>query len=74
MQKHFCRLLVHLLTPTRPPDFIYGFLFHNRETRAVPLLCNQTSLFQRGLNLKLLDNVVCGGWIILEMKMLAATV
>ena len=51
MQKHFCRLLVHLLTPTRPPDFIYGFLFHNRETRAVPLLCNQTSLFQCGLNL-----------------------
>ena len=51
MQKHFCRLLVHLLTPIRPPDFIYGFLFHNRETRAVPLLCNQTSLFQRGLNL-----------------------
>ena len=45
MQKHFCRLLVHLLTPTRPPDFIYGFLFHNREKRAAgaPLVQPGTS-------------------------------
>ena len=60
MQKHFFPVIGAFADPHPSADFIYGFLFHNRKTRAVPLLCNQTSLFQRGLNLKLLDNVVCG--------------
>ena len=51
----FCTGLLHfvgvVLTPTRPPDFIYGFLFHNREKRAPPPAQAVAPPVQLGTNL-----------------------